>query len=226
MRDAIEALGDDADELFVLLAPWGAAVRDAKGYPAAGPHDLADAATTVGAEIKSVRRMQTLGLVPSDAIQLCLGLFCSGNFTFGEDQRRQLADAGGFRWEDVSKVNIKDDFMVHLKSGEIKTIAMQYQVPIVAAAQLNRSMGLTKEPAGPEALAQSDAIGQDADAVITLRQMSQSVLQMKLAKYRHGLSDFKWYCEFRPTQGTFKEVTYERAQELRDEDNERADNES
>jgi hypothetical protein len=45
MRDAIEALGDDADELFALLAPWGAAVRDAKGYPAAGPHDLADAAT-------------------------------------------------------------------------------------------------------------------------------------------------------------------------------------
>jgi coenzyme F420 hydrogenase subunit beta len=75
-------------------------------------------------QIKSVRRMQTLGLVPSDAIQLCLGLFCSGNFTFGEEQRRQLAAAGGFRWEDVSKVNIKDDFMVHLKSDETKTIAL------------------------------------------------------------------------------------------------------
>jgi coenzyme F420 hydrogenase subunit beta len=75
-------------------------------------------------QIKSVRRMQTLGLVPSESIQLCLGLFCSGNFTFGEEQRRGLAAAGGFSWEDVRKVNIKDDFMVHLKSGEVKTIAL------------------------------------------------------------------------------------------------------
>lgn len=109
-------------------------------------------------------------------------------------------------------------------SGEIKTIAMEYQVPIIAAAQLNRTMGLGKEPAGPEALAQSDAIGQDADAVITMRQMSNSVLQMKLAKYRHGLSGFKWHTQFQPSAGIFKEVTYERALELKDEDDEAADN--
>ena len=110
-------------------------------------------------------------------------------------------------------------------SGEIKTIAMEYQVPIVAAAQLNRTMGLSKEPAGPEALAQSDAIGQDADAVITMRQMSNSVLQMKLAKYRHGLSGFKWYTQFQPTAGIFTEVSYERALELKDGDDEADDNE-
>lgn len=38
----LEALGDDADELTQILLPWGAAVRDAKGYPASGPHDLAE----------------------------------------------------------------------------------------------------------------------------------------------------------------------------------------
>ena len=43
MKPALDALGDDADELFAILAPWGQAVRDAKGYPASGPHDLADA---------------------------------------------------------------------------------------------------------------------------------------------------------------------------------------
>jgi coenzyme F420 hydrogenase subunit beta len=75
-------------------------------------------------QIKSVRRMQALGLVPSDSIQICLGLFCSGNFTFGEEQRRRLAESGGFSWEDVVKVNIKDEFMVHLKSGELKSIAL------------------------------------------------------------------------------------------------------
>ena len=44
MRAAVEALGDDCDELFAILAPWADAVRAAHGYPAAGPQDLAEAA--------------------------------------------------------------------------------------------------------------------------------------------------------------------------------------
>jgi hypothetical protein len=45
MAPVIGALGDDAAELFAILEPWGVAVRDGKGYPAAGPHDLARAAS-------------------------------------------------------------------------------------------------------------------------------------------------------------------------------------
>ena len=41
MQPAVDALGDDADELFDILAPWGETVRAGKGYPGAGPHDLA-----------------------------------------------------------------------------------------------------------------------------------------------------------------------------------------
>jgi hypothetical protein len=44
MRPAVEALGDDADELFGLLAPWAAAIKAAGGYFASGPGDLARAA--------------------------------------------------------------------------------------------------------------------------------------------------------------------------------------
>jgi hypothetical protein len=40
MRAALEALGDDFAELDGLLAPWGAAVRAAMGYPPSGPHDI------------------------------------------------------------------------------------------------------------------------------------------------------------------------------------------
>ncbi|MBA2282494.1 MAG: hypothetical protein H0W25_14885 [Acidimicrobiia bacterium] len=40
-RPIVDALGDDLDELVTLLAPWGAAIRAAGGYPASGPHDLA-----------------------------------------------------------------------------------------------------------------------------------------------------------------------------------------
>jgi hypothetical protein len=40
----VAALGDDLDELIGILLPWGAAIRAAAGYPASGPHDLADLA--------------------------------------------------------------------------------------------------------------------------------------------------------------------------------------
>ncbi len=46
MRPAIDALGDDAEELFALLGPWGEQIRAAKGYPSSGPHDLARATAT------------------------------------------------------------------------------------------------------------------------------------------------------------------------------------
>lgn len=43
MQPVVHALGDDIDELIDILRPWGASIRAAKGYPAAGPHDLAAA---------------------------------------------------------------------------------------------------------------------------------------------------------------------------------------
>jgi coenzyme F420 hydrogenase subunit beta len=75
-------------------------------------------------QVKSVRRMQTLGLVPADAVHICLGLFCSGNFTFGEEQRQRLAELGEFAWDEVRKINIKDDLQLHLRSGPIRSIAL------------------------------------------------------------------------------------------------------
>jgi len=52
-------------------------------------------------------------------------LFCSGNFVFGEKQREKLAEIGGFQWDDVSKINIKTDLIVHLNSGETKNIMLE-----------------------------------------------------------------------------------------------------
>lgn len=118
-----------------------------------------------------------------------------------------LMAKGGTDWQHVAAI-----------SGELKQISMSYQVPIVAAAQLNRANGLGKEPAGPEALAQADAIGQDADMVITSRQQSPSVLKYLMAKHRNGAGGFAWYVQFQPNKGIMKEVTYSKAQELKDAD--------
>ena len=40
----LDNLGDDLDELVRILSTWADAVRAAGGYPASGPHDLADLA--------------------------------------------------------------------------------------------------------------------------------------------------------------------------------------
>lgn len=76
-------------------------------------------------QIKAYRRMEAMGVVPSDSVQFCLGLFCSGNFTFREDQREKLAAEFRFSWEDVKKINIKDRFLVHLENKEIREIPME-----------------------------------------------------------------------------------------------------
>jgi len=77
-------------------------------------------------QINSVRRMQALELVPADAIKLCLGLFCSGNFVFGPGERAKLATMAGIDWEDVRKVNIKESLLLHMVSGEIKSIELEH----------------------------------------------------------------------------------------------------
>lgn len=47
LTSAITALGDDIDELFTILEPWGAAIREGFGYLPTGPHDLARAAAKI-----------------------------------------------------------------------------------------------------------------------------------------------------------------------------------
>jgi hypothetical protein len=40
-KPLVDALGDDLDELLSIMLPWGVTIRDGKGYPPGGPHDLA-----------------------------------------------------------------------------------------------------------------------------------------------------------------------------------------
>jgi coenzyme F420 hydrogenase subunit beta len=75
-------------------------------------------------QINALRRMEVLGIIPSDSIKYYFGLFCNGNFSFGEEQRRRLEHLGHFKWEDVAKVNVKDDLMVHLSNQEIRHIPL------------------------------------------------------------------------------------------------------
>ena len=75
-------------------------------------------------QIKSIRQMQILNIIPSDTIKFCLGLFCAGNFVFGEKQQEKIAAIGGFSFKDVKRINIKEDLIVHFTGGEKKSIML------------------------------------------------------------------------------------------------------
>jgi coenzyme F420 hydrogenase subunit beta len=76
-------------------------------------------------QIKAVRKMEALGVVPSDSIRYTLGLFCSGNFSFGDKQRRELEQMGRFAWEDVRKINLKDDLILVLNTGQRRSLPLE-----------------------------------------------------------------------------------------------------
>lgn len=75
-------------------------------------------------QIHTLRRMEVMGVVPTESIKYYFGLFCSGNFMFGEPERRQLEDLGNFTWAEVRKINLKEDLMVHLHSGKVRYIPL------------------------------------------------------------------------------------------------------
>jgi len=116
-------------------------------------------------------------------------------------------------WEGIMKL-----------SGEMKAVAQQYNVPVVVLAQINRG-GInrsSKEPPRTEHLAGSDAIGQDADAVITMAKQSENVMRLRMAKYRHGKDGYQWYAKFDPNNGSYEEVSHDEAVSMIDIDEEAA----
>jgi coenzyme F420 hydrogenase subunit beta len=76
-------------------------------------------------QIKALRRMEVLGVVPADAIKFHFGLFCAGNFQFGPEQRQRLEQMGNFTWGEVQKVNLKEDLLIHLNNGEIRALPLK-----------------------------------------------------------------------------------------------------
>jgi replicative DNA helicase len=103
-------------------------------------------------------------------------------------------------------------------SKSLKQIAQNYEVPIIAAAQLNREAANVKDFASPHNIAESDAIGRDADAVIVARQLSRHTMGFKLVKFRHGRDGYTWYCRFLPNTGHFEEITFDEMQDAVAED--------
>ena len=108
-------------------------------------------------------------------------------------------------WQDMAQL-----------SGDLKVLAAQYDIPVVALSQLNRG-GVGKDP-GAENLARSDSVGQDADLILTLTNQTEHVKRMKLIKNRHGPDGSAWFMHFDPAKGIYAEISGNKAADIMDDD--------
>lgn len=83
-------------------------------------------------QINTIRRMQALGVVPADSIQVCLGLFCSGNFIMSGQGFSKAIASSGIIPGDIEKINIKDNLVLRLTTGERR------EVPLAALESVKR----------------------------------------------------------------------------------------
>ena len=111
-----------------------------------------------------------------------------------------LMQAESDEWQGIAKL-----------SKQTKQVAAQYGVPVLAAAQINREGDGGKRPPSAKNLAQSDAIGQDADVIVTMKKESESVSQLLLAKNRSGQDGMVFWSAFLPNEGRIEEIQHDEA---------------
>jgi coenzyme F420 hydrogenase subunit beta len=76
-------------------------------------------------QIKAITKMECIGVNPLQSIYCTLGLFCSGSYSFGDQRREKIERIGNFKWDDVAKVNIKEELIVKLKDGSESCIPLE-----------------------------------------------------------------------------------------------------
>ncbi|MFX1478469.1 MAG: Coenzyme F420 hydrogenase/dehydrogenase, beta subunit C-terminal domain [Promethearchaeota archaeon] len=70
-------------------------------------------------QIYTIRCMQSLGIIPSQNIELCLGLFCYENFFFDELRMKTFQKEFKIKLADIKKINIKEDLILELKNKKV-----------------------------------------------------------------------------------------------------------
>ena len=105
-------------------------------------------------------------------------------------------------------------------SNVVREITLNTSGRVLALAQVNRqadaSINNLRTPKASE-LSQSDAIGQDADVVITMRRWSKRSMRYEAVKMREG-PNVGWFSRFEPDRNRFEEIPRELADQLRVED--------
>jgi hypothetical protein len=109
-----------------------------------------------------------------------------------------------------------DDWRVMASiSNALKDIALSQGTAMLCAAQINRDGETGTAPPKVKNLSQSDALGQDADVVLTMRAKPHDVAtDFSIEKNRHGSSGIRFYTTFDPNAGNFTEISGDHAEDL------------
>lgn len=109
-----------------------------------------------------------------------------------------------------------DDWRVMARiSNSLKTIALSQDTAMICAAQINREGDTGSAPPKVKNLAQSDALGQDGDVVLTMRAKPHDVAtDFSIEKNRHGSSGIRFFTTFDPNTGGFTEISGDHAEDL------------
>ena len=100
-------------------------------------------------------------------------------------------------------------------SNALKEIGLSQDTAILCAAQINRDGDVGNAPPKVRNLSQSDALGQDADVVVTMRAKPHDVATaFSLEKNRHGPSQIPFFTTFDPDRGNFTEIGRDAAEDL------------
>ncbi|MFX0001642.1 MAG: Coenzyme F420 hydrogenase/dehydrogenase, beta subunit C-terminal domain [Candidatus Hodarchaeota archaeon] len=67
-------------------------------------------------QIYTIRCMQSLGIIPSENIEICLGLFCYENFFFDRTKMKQFEKQFKIKFKDIKRINIKENLIIELKN--------------------------------------------------------------------------------------------------------------
>lgn len=110
-------------------------------------------------------------------------------------------------------------------SNELKEISTAKSTRVLALSQLNRDGDNVRDwrPASSRFLSQADAIGQDADGVVTMKKYSATVMTYLLDKSRSGPSDRYFWTRFDPNTAAFEEISRARADAIKDQEMDDAD---
>lgn len=68
-------------------------------------------------QIYTLRCMENLGVVPSQNIEIYLGLFCYENFLFDPSKIEKFEKTFNIKFEDIEKINIKENLILKMRKG-------------------------------------------------------------------------------------------------------------
>jgi len=76
-------------------------------------------------QITAIKKMQAISIVPSDIIKYTIGLFCMQCFEMDSLMEKEFLRNRNINPEEISSVNVKEDFILNLKSGITVHIPMK-----------------------------------------------------------------------------------------------------